>query len=191
MSQSGERLGAHLPLLMVPQLHKAPKYLPGCPRRGLSHHRGCQQVPSEPASTVPSLQSSVACSNSSRLSCFPTNHPASAYPKSPLGAVPVPLGAVPVPLGAAGGDPAARERERERDAGRWMLDLVALGVLKLLRGVPNNSEHPGKGRFWGASPRLVQGKGSCPSSWHRGPTPGSDSLSVLASLATQPMPSTF
>lgn len=69
--------------------------------------------------------------------------------------------------------------------------MVVLGVLKLLRGVPRSSEYPEKGRFWGASTRLVQGKGPCPFSWHWGPTPGSESLSVLDCLAMQPMPSTF
>lgn len=190
MSQSGKRPGACLPLLMVTPVTQAPKYLPACPRRRLSHHRGHRQVPSEPASAVPSLQSSVSCSNLSHLSCFPTSHPASAYlkfpPRSYPGSPPSELSRFPpsVPL-----EPFLL-RETERDAWRWMLHLVALGVPKLPRGIPNGSGTLEKADFWGAGPRPMRGKSLCPS-WQRGPAPGSESWPVLTCLAMQPMPSTF
>lgn len=149
------------PSPLADSTQKAPKRPPGCPQRGSSHRQGCRQVPLEPASTSPSLQSD-ATPPMSLVSPRPTSPPGFCPPHITPQSISVPLRAI---RGARG-----------RGAGRWVLERVSPGCL---RGVPNTSER---------ADFEVTAQGSCRA---KGWVPPRENHSLSGCLAIQPMPGTF
>lgn len=98
-----------------------------------------KDVTLEPASTIPPLQSATGCSNVASFHHFPPPPLSSAHPTLPLG--------IPQFCFALLGPSLVQGEE----AAAWR------GVPKLLRDVPNTSEHAGESRLSGGSPRLLTG----------------------------------